>query len=202
MKKFLINIIPVKKIRHRLRKKYLPYIDTRPAHIIKMYSENTICETACLAYPENIELGGGTYIGINCRFYAEGGLKIGSDTFIGESTLILTTIHNYKSQDCVPFDNIGILRRVEVGNNVWIGARAIITGGVKIEDGAIIAAGAVVTKSVPKCAIVGGNPAKIIGWRDVALYDKLSSENKVFSKLKNKETKWVKEIGFKKFLTA
>lgn len=72
-----------------------------------------------------------TYIGINFRFYAEGGLKIGSDTFIGESTLILTTIHNYKSNDCVPFDNIGILRRVEIGNNVWIGARAIITGGVK-----------------------------------------------------------------------
>ncbi len=173
----------------------------RTPHIIKLYSENTICETACLAYPENIDLGGGTYIGINCRFYAEGGLKIGSDTFIGESTLILTTIHNYKSQNCVPFDNVGLLRRVEIGNNVWIGAHAIITGGVKIEDGAVIAAGAVVTKSVPKCAIVGGNPAKIIGWRDVALYDKLSSENKVFSKLTTKETEWITESGFKKFLT-
>lgn len=201
MRKFLINIIPIKKIRHRMQKQYFPDRDTRPPHVIKMYSENTICETACLAHPENIELGGGTYIGINCRFYAEGGLKIGSNTFIGESTLILTTIHNYKSQTCVPFDNIGILRRVEIGNNVWIGARAIITGGVKIEEGAIIAAGAVVIKSVPKCAIVGGNPAKIIGWRNIVLYDKLSSSNKVFSQLASQETKWVKEDGFKKFLT-
>ena len=49
-----------------------------------------------------------------------------------------------------------------IGNDVWIGHGAIIMGGVKICDGAIVAAGAVVTKDVPPCAIVGGNPAKVI----------------------------------------
>lgn len=54
---------------------------------------------------------------------------------------------------------------VSIGNDVWIGANAIIMDGVKIGDGAIVAAGAVVTKDVPDYAIVGGVPAKIIKYR-------------------------------------
>ncbi len=51
---------------------------------------------------------------------------------------------------------------VVIGNDVWIGYRAIILSGVTIGDGAVIAAGAVVTKDVPAYGIVGGNPAKLI----------------------------------------
>ena len=51
---------------------------------------------------------------------------------------------------------------VIIGNDVWIGAQTIILRGVKIGDGAVIAAGSVVTKDVPPYAVVGGNPAKII----------------------------------------
>ncbi len=54
---------------------------------------------------------------------------------------------------------------IKVGNDVWIGERALIMGGIKIENGAIIAAGAVVTKDVPAFSIVGGVPAKIIRYR-------------------------------------
>jgi acetyltransferase-like isoleucine patch superfamily enzyme len=57
------------------------------------------------------------------------------------------------------------LKSVTVGNDVWIGARALILDGVTIGDGAIIAAGAVVTTDVPPYAIVGGVPAKIIRYR-------------------------------------
>lgn len=53
----------------------------------------------------------------------------------------------------------------EIGNDVWIGANVIIPGGIKIGDGAIIAAGAVVTKDVPEYTIVGGVPAKFIQYR-------------------------------------
>ena len=52
-----------------------------------------------------------------------------------------------------------------IGNDVWIGANAVITAGVKIEDGCVIAAGSVVTKDVPKNSIVGGVPAMLIKYR-------------------------------------
>jgi acetyltransferase-like isoleucine patch superfamily enzyme len=55
--------------------------------------------------------------------------------------------------------------KVVVGNDVWIGANALIMGGISIGDGAIIGAGAIVTKDVPSYAIVGGIPAKIIRYR-------------------------------------
>lgn len=56
-------------------------------------------------------------------------------------------------------------RRVKIGNDVWIGERAIVLGGVTVGNGAVIAAGAVVTKDVPPYAVVGGVPAKIIKYR-------------------------------------
>lgn len=56
-------------------------------------------------------------------------------------------------------------KKVQVGNDVWIGIRALVLGGVTIGDGAVIAAGAVVTKDVPPYAIVGGVPARVIRYR-------------------------------------
>jgi len=57
------------------------------------------------------------------------------------------------------------LRRVDVGNDVWVGAGAMVLDGIKIGDGAIIAAGAVVTRDVEPYAIVGGVPARVIRYR-------------------------------------
>lgn len=54
---------------------------------------------------------------------------------------------------------------IDIGNDVWIGTNSIILSGVKIGDGAIIAAGSVVTKDVPDFAIVAGNPSRIIKYR-------------------------------------
>lgn len=63
---------------------------------------------------------------------------------------------------------------ITIGNDVWIGANAIIVDGIQIHDGAIIAAGAVVTKDVPAYAIVGGVPASIIRYRfDAQIIEKL-----------------------------
>jgi virginiamycin A acetyltransferase len=57
------------------------------------------------------------------------------------------------------------IRPIRIGNDVWIGGNAVVLGGVRIGDGAIIGAGSVVTKEVPAYAIVGGNPARIIKYR-------------------------------------
>lgn len=55
--------------------------------------------------------------------------------------------------------------RVEIGNDVWIGANALVLGGVRIGSGAVIAAGAVVTRDVDEFSVVGGNPARQISER-------------------------------------
>ncbi len=63
---------------------------------------------------------------------------------------------------------------VVIGNDVWIGQNTILRNGIKIGDGAVVAAGAVVTKDVPPYAIVGGNPAKVIKYRfDQPVIEKL-----------------------------
>ncbi|ELB2930005.1 CatB-related O-acetyltransferase, partial [Vibrio alginolyticus] len=54
---------------------------------------------------------------------------------------------------------------VEIGNDVWIGANSTILSGIKIGNGAVVAAGSVVTKNVPPYAVVGGNPAEVIKYR-------------------------------------
>lgn len=58
-------------------------------------------------------------------------------------------------------------KSINIGNDVWIGTRVIILDGVNIGNGAVIAAGAVITKDVPPYAIVGGVPSKVIKYRDV-----------------------------------
>ena len=194
MKKFLINLIPNKKLRKWFRIKTNPVLKS-------MYQNNKIEPDVIIVSPENLSLGGKVYIGESCRIYAEGGLKIGAYTKFGQGCLILTTNHNYKSNTRIPYDNIGLLKQVEIGKNCWIGARAIICGGVKIDDGAVIAAGSVVTKSVPRCAIVGGNPAKIIGYRDVDVFDELEQKGLSYPQDNELPIEWVREEGFKKYLS-
>nr|WP_305839171.1 acetyltransferase [Photobacterium leiognathi] len=63
-------------------------------------------------------------------------------------------------------------------DNVWVGDRVIILGGITIGEGAIIQAGAVVVKDIPKCAIVGGNPATIFKYRDQDNYHNLLKNRK------------------------
>ena len=84
---------------------------------------------------------------------------------MGPDVVILTHSHNIDRVD-VPMGQQGSwVRKVTIGNDVWIGMRSIIMPGITIGDGAIIGAGAVVTKDVPDYAVVGGVPARIIRFR-------------------------------------
>jgi len=99
----------------------------------------------------------------NCLLSCEGGLEIGNYVSIAHGTSIMTTEHSFDDPDMpIKFQPIVPLS-VTIGNNVWIGAKATILAGVSIADGTIIAAGAVVVKSIKDPnTIVGGVPAKFI----------------------------------------
>ena len=86
---------------------------------------------------------------------------------MGPDVIIPTSEHNHTRTD-ITIRSQGSLptKGVEIGNDVWIGTRVIILPGVKIGDSSIIGAGAVVTKDVPSYTIVGGNPAKILKYRN------------------------------------
>lgn len=85
---------------------------------------------------------------------------------IGPYCFIYTSNHCTKRTDIPMFrQGDSVPRPVIISDDVWIGARVTILPGVHIGKGAIIGAGAVVTKDVPEYAVVGGNPAKIIKYR-------------------------------------
>lgn len=85
---------------------------------------------------------------------------------MGLDVTILTHTHNIERTD-IPMGQQGMrISEVVIGNDVWIGMRVIIMPGVKVGDGVVIGAGAVVTKNVPDFAIVGGVPAKGIKYRE------------------------------------
>lgn len=109
-----------------------------------------------------IKIGNNTGLGHNNFFNGQGGIVIGNDVIIGPYVKILSENHNYKDPNIL-IRKQGVTRKgIKIGNNVWIGASAIILDGVEIGDRCIVAAGAVVTKSILKNSLVVGSPAKVI----------------------------------------
>ena len=89
--------------------------------------------------------------------------------------MIITQNHNYEGSK-IPYDETYITKEVIIEDNVWLGNRVLITGSVTIGEGAIVAAGSVVCKDVPPFAIVGGNPASIIKYRNIEHYNLLKEK--------------------------
>ena len=150
------------KITSEINNKYNP-----PEKIRELFSkltESEIDETFGLFPPfytdcgKNIKIGKNVFINACCRFQDQGGIEIGDGSLIGHNTTIATLNHDFnpaKRQNLTPSP-------VKIGKNVWIGSDCTILPGVTIGDGAIIGAGSVVTKSVPKNTIAVGNPARVI----------------------------------------
>lgn len=111
----------------------------------------------------HIKVGDRSELGCNCLIY--GGVTIGKDVLMGPDVKIITRNHNFSNPN-VPIREQGDYERpVIIEDDVWIGANVVILAGVKINRGAVVAAGAVVHSEVPALAIVGGVPARIIGRR-------------------------------------
>ena len=109
-------------------------------------------------FGKNIHLGKNVFINAGCKFQDQGGIYIGDDVLIGHNVVMATLNHEEN-----PLNRANLIAApINIGNKVWIGSNATILPGVTIGDGAIIAAGAVVTKDVEEYSIVAGVPAKFI----------------------------------------
>ena len=126
---------------------------------------------------------GKIYLGDNCNFngmciQGNGTVIIGDNFHSGIECMMVTQNHDYDTGDYIPYGTGFDYKTIVIEDNVWLGNRVTITGNVRIGEGAIVAAGAVVCKDVPPFAIVGGNPAKIIKYRDIEHYQKLKEQSK------------------------
>ena len=123
-----------------------------------------------------------TVLGHNTNFnglevVGRGEVSFGDNFHSGKGCMIITQNHNYEGNE-IPYDNTYVIKDVAIGDNVWLGNRVIILGGVNIGEGAIVQAGAVVVNDIPSCAIAGGNPAKVFKFRDQEHYYQLKAQGK------------------------
>lgn len=150
------------------------------------YIDENVYIHAC---PNGVEIGANTFVMhgavlhvYNFRNLPNSGIKIGRDSLIGEYTIIrgqggvrigdrvytspmtqLIAVNHVFEDPHRPFIEQGITAQgIIVEDDVWLGANAVITDGVRIGKGAVVAAGAVVTQDVPPHTIVGGVPARVI----------------------------------------
>ena len=148
----------------------LHFIGKFPSHSIRKLVFNL----------SGIRIGRGSTIHTGAVFYDPRGIEIGEDTIVGENAVldgrarlrigdhvaISSEVMIYNSQHDIHDPHFtAITKPVEIEDYVFIGPRAIIIPGVKIGKGAVVAAGAIVTKDIEPFSIVAGIPAKSIGER-------------------------------------
>lgn len=112
----------------------------------------------------NLKIGKGSIIGDKAILDARNTIIIGENVNFSTNVSIYTEQHDHRDPYFKSTSDSSF--RVKIGDRAWIGPNVIILPGVNIGEGAVIAAGSVVTKNVPDFAIVGGIPSKIIGERN------------------------------------
>jgi len=148
---FFVNWIPLPRLRKGIYRSL--GMDIHPtAHIMR---------NGHFVALRNIHVAERSIIGHDCLLDAKGSIFIGSDVNISSYVKIITAKHRI---DGAGFEGDG--RAVKIGNRVWIASAALILHGVEIGEGAVVAAGAVVTKDVGPFDVVGGIPAKVMGTRN------------------------------------
>ena len=111
-----------------------------------------------------VDIGDNSGIGVDC--HVPPNIQIGKDVMMGPEVLIFRRNHR--------FDNVDIPMRLQgyeeappvvIEDDVWLGARVIVLPGIRIGNGAVIGAGAIITKDVPPFAVCAGNPARVVRFR-------------------------------------
>lgn len=139
----------------------------------------TICiqQPCTIDGPEHLHFTGNAHVGRHTEIMADGGITIGNNVVISYHCVLWSIDHRYQGES-LPYDKARIRRPIVIHDNVWIGRNAIVRGGVTIGEGAVVAIGSVVTRDVPPLAVVGGNPARVLKFRDAAHYARNRAEAK------------------------
>ncbi|MGP4077504.1 maltose acetyltransferase domain-containing protein [Halobacillus sp. K22] len=111
-------------------------------------------------YGYNIHVGENFYANFDCTILDGGPVTIGANCMMAPGVHIYTNTHPVNAEERI--SEIEYTKPVTIGDNVWIGGRAVINPGVSVGDNSVIASGAVVIKDVPAGVVVGGNPAQVI----------------------------------------
>lgn len=160
----LMNDIIMENLRitHKINSEY-----HTPEEIQELFAELTnseINETLRVMPPfstdfgKNIHIGENVFINAGCKMQDQGGIYIGNDVLIGHNACLLTLNHALnpdERQDMYP-------KAIRIEDKAWLGSNVTLLPGVTVGEGAVVAAGAVVTKDVPANSVVGGVPAKLI----------------------------------------
>lgn len=152
---FPVSTLPLGKISKKIRYSLVK-------RIFKKCGNNVNVEQG--AYFQNgfdIEIGDNSGIGINAQL--PNNVIIGSNVLMGPDVMIFSGSHRYTRKEILIREQGNEdSKQVIIEDDVWIGARSIILGGIRISKGAVIGAGSVVTKNVESFAVVAGVPAKEI----------------------------------------
>lgn len=111
-----------------------------------------------VSFGGELRVGDGTFINYGATISAHSGVQIGRDCLIGNYAMIMDSDYH----DVADFSKPGETAPIVIEDNAWVGARAIVLKGVRIGQGAVVAAGAVVTRDVPPRTLVAGVPARVV----------------------------------------
>ena len=163
----VINLIEVIKIRDKIRS-----YEKQSGQKINFINQGSY-NLSLLGDLKKFKISPTSHLKSDTIIECSGGIQIGEYFHTGKGLTIFTTNHNYNSKISIPYDEISIVKPVVIKNYVWLGSNVTIVPGVTIGEGAVVGTGAVVSKDVPDFAIVAGNPAKIIKYRDIKLFNEL-----------------------------
>lgn len=148
-----------------------------------------IVKKKCGSYVDRVQVGGvteltkNTFLGDNVNFNGliingGGRVAIGDNFHSGPDCLFICQNHNFDGGKTIPYDATYIYKDIVIEDNVWLGSRVIVLGGVTIGEGAIIQAGSTVVSDIPKYAIAGGHPAKVFSKRNIEHYEELKAKKR------------------------
>lgn len=112
-----------------------------------------------------ISIGRGSYVGPYCVLFGMGGIEIGAQVLLAPGAVLSSVQHPWHDTSRPMYEQPRVYAKIAIEDDVYIGSNAVVTPGVRIGRGAVIGAGAVVTRDVPGYAVAVGVPARLVASR-------------------------------------